>query len=1085
MTDKITQEIGIDATKALEALAKLDAGFQTFEKRLDSVYQRMSLFNKNAGRTVSAMKNVANGSKAVGAAFKRDIPQATQAVERLTVSWGLMARIVTTQLIVRALSQMRRTFEETGEAAVRFQRQVALIRTIDNSGASFDKLATSVRNLSDSFNVSLDDAGAGVYQALSNQVGNLGESLTFTAKAAQFSKATNSSLADSVDLLSAAIIGYGLSVDDTDRVSSIFFSAIDKGRITASELANSFGRVNTIAADLGVSLEETASTLAAISVRGTKTSEALTQFRATLTALQKPSDAMEATLKGLGFSSAQTAIQTLGLSGTLQALKDKTGGSSEALAKLFPNVRALSGVSSLASDEFDTLIKNTQAMTQAARDFSQEKFLQATATDAERLTKEINKLSNAFTVDLGQSVLKSAVDLSDFVGGADEVIKISQAAGPAVLGLAASFVTLRGSILATNAGALTLGRSLGLLSAIPLAAGLGNSIGSYIGEQLNEAQFVDLRRLERDNQSVVDALEKRLGTERDLISQSNRERLQAAGEVVRQLNRTYLADVDNAKSANDAFVKSSKDALKRVVDQRKKAIDQLRQAAESSVDIIEDSQRRIADLTADREDRQFSRSVAGFDDSAQAVKLAERAQQIAAEAAAKLANAVTPESIQEALKQFERARGLADQAGSLASGNRAAESRASAALDAIDSKQIAAEKELAKLQTERGPVLDEAIKKQERILGLLEKQVQIASESVSAFDGNSLFSDTDLALRGERLAGALDEIRSLSGIKLDIDTSKIFSDVKGAFEQLRGRTGFDLGGLEAFTGGKIGDPDQLLQAMNKVAERQAEIRSQIDAAAVADQKRVTLTAELDQLFTQLDSHEGSRNLFGGAEVGELQSQFQSISGFLERLRSDATLTVDEVNSLQPILQQFADNVANSNTPGQLGFRSTLNDLSEIFAKFGEVAQLPASNAVELKAELVGLDQLMSSTAGHAKSYADSLERAAAAASKRPDLGRAFGGVAYRAAGGVARGTDSVPAMLSPGEFVVNAASSRKFFSQLQAMNAGQTYRETGGTVINNSVGDLHIHAARDPESTGRAVLDKLNRELRRGTGRLR
>ena len=58
-----------------------------------------------------------------------------------------------------------------------------------------------------------------------------------------------------------------------------------------------------------------------------------------------------------------------------------------------------------------------------------------------------------------------------------------------------------------------------------------------------------------------------------------------------------------------------------------------------------------------------------------------------------------------------------------------------------------------------------------------------------------------------------------------------------------------------------------------------------------------------------------------------------------------------------------------------------------------------------------------------------------------------GPIRYFGSGGFsARGTDTRPAMLSAGEFVMNAQSTRKFYSQLVAMNAGisPVYRSQGG-----------------------------------------
>jgi hypothetical protein len=85
-----------------------------------------------------------------------------------------------------------------------------------------------------------------------------------------------------------------------------------------------------------------------------------------------------------------------------------------------------------------------------------------------------------------------------------------------------------------------------------------------------------------------------------------------------------------------------------------------------------------------------------------------------------------------------------------------------------------------------------------------------------------------------------------------------------------------------------------------------------------------------------------------------------------------------------------------------------------------------------------------------------------------------------------QGTDTVPAMLSPGEFVVNARSARKFFSQLVAINAGvrPVYRQEGGPVTN--VGDIHVsvQGGQSARQTARTIAAGVRRELRRGTSTL-
>ena len=101
------------------------------------------------------------------------------------------------------------------------------------------------------------------------------------------------------------------------------------------------------------------------------------------------------------------------------------------------------------------------------------------------------------------------------------------------------------------------------------------------------------------------------------------------------------------------------------------------------------------------------------------------------------------------------------------------------------------------------------------------------------------------------------------------------------------------------------------------------------------------------------------------------------------------------------------------------------------------------------------------------------------------VARSHGGlIRYLAAGGFAgRGIDRIPAMLSRGEFVVNARSTKRFYSQLQAINSGQapTFRSQGGAVTNVTIGDINVQGGSTPTKTGRAIAFELRREMRRGS----
>jgi len=71
-------------------------------------------------------------------------------------------------------------------------------------------------------------------------------------------------------------------------------------------------------------------------------------------------------------------------------------------------------------------------------------------------------------------------------------------------------------------------------------------------------------------------------------------------------------------------------------------------------------------------------------------------------------------------------------------------------------------------------------------------------------------------------------------------------------------------------------------------------------------------------------------------------------------------------------------------------------------------------------------------------------------------------------------------MLTPGETVINEKSSRSFFSQLQAINAGVQPSFNSSSTVRG--GDFHINEAGIAKDTAWQVMDQISRETRRGPG---
>src|SRR5690606_27167449 len=100
-----------------------------------------------------------------------------------------------------------------------------------------------------------------------------------------------------------------------------------------------------------------------------------------------------------------------------------------------------------------------------------------------------------------------------------------QNAGPAIVGLGASFVAFRGSVALARAELAGFSKALGAVALIPVAAGIGRSLGQYIDDQLSSARGAALKQLEKLNQDQLKAFTDSLNERRDLENRADQDRV--------------------------------------------------------------------------------------------------------------------------------------------------------------------------------------------------------------------------------------------------------------------------------------------------------------------------------------------------------------------------------------------------------------------------------------------------------------------------------------------------------------------------------------------------------------------------------
>lgn len=252
-------------------------------------------------------------------------------------------------------------------------------------------------------------------------------------------------------------------------------------------------------------------------------------------------------------------------------------------------------------------------------------------------------------------------------------------------------------------------------------------------------------------------------------------------------------------------------------------------------------------------------------------------------------------------------------------------------------------------------------------------------------------------------------------------------------------------------------------------------------------------AQFDKLKASLADIDWSKAYPGGAKTSQAA------------MANQLKVMAESLNSLKEIQKEAGPSAESGKSQGEL---NSINQQIESLQRKKEVqgeaagqmerernAALDGKSAIDGQFNSVsaGIDSVASLAAAWwgVAAAAQAAAQAAAAASMLGGGGgeatmASLGGMmSYFDRGGAARGTDTVPAMLTKGEFVVNAHASKQWYAQLVAMNAGvaPAYRNQGGTSV--TIGDINVNGTSQPRETARQVFKDLNREIRRGVSALR
>lgn len=147
------------------------------------------------------------------------------------------------------------------------------------------------------------------------------------------------------DLVTSAVNAYGIENLSAAKATDILTAAVREGKAEAPELAESLGQVLPIASALEVSFDQVGAAVASMTRTGTKATTASIQLRQILASLLKPTQMAEDAMVEMGTSGAELRkqLREKGLISVLGFLAEQLKTNEQAMAQVFPNIRALSG----------------------------------------------------------------------------------------------------------------------------------------------------------------------------------------------------------------------------------------------------------------------------------------------------------------------------------------------------------------------------------------------------------------------------------------------------------------------------------------------------------------------------------------------------------------------------------------------------------------------------------------------------------------------------------------------------------------------------------------------------------------------
>ena len=1006
--------------------------------------ERLAVATEKLAKSYDRLKGSMGGVSKGGSSIKTTVggiatatAKADAGAKKFGLTWQGVQRIIIGSLIARSIAQITGALRASIQKAMEFQISIGEIRTIaQDNQRSFGAWAGAVRKLSDEFGNPLIEVAEAHYQTLSNQIAKGTAATQFATEANKLAIVSTSTLDQAVLALSGSLNSYGKSSAYAADESAKLWKMVELGRLRLAEIAPVIGRVTVLGAQMGVTSAEIYAAISTLTIKGMKATEAMSGLRVVFMKMIRPTKKMQEIIESWGVPTAEAAFATFGFVGVLKKLAQFADDAESPIAALATAINRIRGTT--AGVGLVTNLEGFQANLDKILN-SAESFAKALELMKEvpgyQLRKELTQIANIFTADLGGRAVNSLESMNKLLGGFADRLTNLLTITKHLVGLAATWGLVTAATKASTAANvlwIASGKSL-VVTVTALAGAISGRLGAAWAFVAKHPAI------------LAAAAGYALGTMLSKVDQTT--------GIMKNLSTEYTEkfqwESDKRKLIIDREADAMLEALTAPIDRQIALLHKLTTETDKVLSKYKKDAKDQSQFAKDSFDFAISQAKLDKDSAKQKSLIIARFKNQKFIAGGIDMNTET--GVADARAAIAELISLQDMMVSLGKESRTTIKSARTMGAEIDSLRA----------NMRGFIFKDGDARDPRKINELEAQSKAAKKIE---ESNKRRAKQAVVLKNEQV-GLLDTVKGQE------------QAYKSMAQQLAENVHLITIQRGVNPDGSSGISDQRVR-VEALKESYMGLAREFEIAAGSEQ---TLTDEqTNKLQTRLANLERERlalQAIGAIKVDELfvvrQNVLQSMVAKSQSARADLVLLDIRIKALGTSFNNVSVEVIDAMDAVRAASTLGIGAFGEHTASLGELLER-ASNSVAriVIANMVAIGEAASRAKGQVNGVSGGAHWT--------------GGMMSRFAGGGSVGSDSIQALLSPGEFVMNKDAARKFLPQLTAMNSGISRLNSGGNVVNNNVGDINVtvQGGDSSESTVRSIASSLRRELRRGTIRL-